>query len=341
MQTRLPLTMMLGAGLLPKESTAFVPVIHPALSNRSPASQTPNSRLQSAQSDVEGHQCSYQRGGTGSPLVGSPAVMRDSSPQNRLTDARFFNQSELQSFLDTHKDDPNHDWMVQANDQFSGKLRDKTFPCPFGRLTHRKDAQQLIFVNQDSPQGLAQLREQIIEWTEFVKQDDAMFRPLVIFFKPEACNKATDYHQKGWEILQYLHDNDPASWPADTASDPEHHLWSFCFNGIQISVNISNPAQLVRQARNLGDGMVMVFNPRKDFDMVAGNTKGGRETRKSIRAALARYEGQAEQGKKGAPSDLENPNNLGMYGDPNNLEWRQYAASEENMPLPSKCPFTH
>jgi FPC/CPF motif-containing protein YcgG len=254
-------------------------------------------------------------------------MMRSHNDVECLTSANFFSQATLRSFIDKGDDTHNGPWMEQVSAQLDRKLGDRAFPCPFSRLTHRRDIQKMIFVNQDAPGSLTQLRDQMTEYTDYVKQDDSMFRPLVVFFKPATGKAVADYHAQGWSVLQFLHNNDAAEWPNDTPRDTEHYLWSFCFNGVQLSVNMSNPAQKEHKARDLGDAMVLVFNPRKDFDAVAGNTKPGREVRETIRAALSEYEGLP-------PSD-----NLGTYGDPENLEWRQYASEETGEPLPKKCPL--
>lgn len=316
MQTTLPLAALCGASLLASATQGFSPKPG-AMARLNAAKPSPLDR-------VNRPVALPQQGRSLMPLQ----AMRAENDGTRLTSADFFTQASLSAFLETTDDTQNRDWMAAAAKQLDKKLGDSAFPCPFGRLTHRRDIQKMVFVNQDAPESLQQLRDQLAAYTDHVKQDDAMFRPLVVVFKPEAGQSLKEYHAKGWAVLQHLHDHDVADWPSDTPRDTEHYLWSFCFNGVQLSVNMSNPAQQEHKARNLGDSMVLVFNPRKDFDVVAGDSKPGRQVRETIRQALSDYEGLP-------PSDT-----LGTYGDPNNLEWRQYASEESAAPLPKKCPIT-
>lgn len=253
-------------------------------------------------------------------------TLRDDDDHDALAPNALFKREALRAYLGG-SDDPNIPWMQASSDQIGDKMQGTAFPCPFARLTYKKDAQQVAFVNQHAQGAMEQLRDQLVAYTEFVKADGSMFRPLVVFFKPEPLESVTDYHQKGWDILQMLHDHDASPWPESIPKDTEHFLWSFCFNGVALSVNVSNPLQAEHQARDLGNSMVLVFNPRQDFDAVAGPTRGGRQTRENIRAALERYESKPRG------------HTLGAYGDPDNLEWRQYTVAESNGLLPEHCPL--
>lgn len=111
-------------------------------------------------------------------------------------------------------------------------------------------------------------------------------------------------------------------------ADPEHPDWCFCFNGIQLFVNISTRDHKLLRSRNLGGFLTLVINPRENFDAVASvETKSGRLIRKRIRARVAHF------------NDGLVPPELGFYGQSENREWQQYQLSEAGLDKPTRCPF--
>ena len=136
------------------------------------------------------------------------------------------------------------------------------------------------------------------------------------------------YHDQAWNVLQYLHDHDPKPWPTAIPTDPNDALWSFCFDGEPLFINISSPAHALRSSRNLGDGLALVIQPRVNFDHVAGlQSPGGEEIRQRIRQRMHAYDGQPH------------PTDLGTYGQSDNIEWKQYALNETNTPTQNTCPL--
>jgi FPC/CPF motif-containing protein YcgG len=135
------------------------------------------------------------------------------------------------------------------------------------------------------------------------------------------------YHRQAWGVLQYLHHNDPHPWPPDLTTDPDDPLWSFCFAGVPLFINVSCPAHRRRQSRNLGPSLVLVLQPRHGFDGVGGAHVKGDEVRKKIRALIEQFDGQ--------PAAPE----LGTYSRTENREWWQYALLEGNGPRTDRCPL--
>ena len=147
-------------------------------------------------------------------------------------------------------------------------------------------------------------------------------------FHPErvAAQSVAGYHQIAWSVLQFWHDVDPEPWPGTVANDPHSPYWSMCFLGVQIFVNISNPAHHQRRSRNLGSALTLVINPRERFDRVAGDTPAGRKIRQKIRDRIEAYDG------------LEHSPTLGSY-EAGEIEWWQYGLMESNEPRTDRCPF--
>lgn len=147
-------------------------------------------------------------------------------------------------------------------------------------------------------------------------------------FHPErvAAPSVASYHQIAWSVLQFWHDVDPAPWPGTVAKDPHTPHWTMCFLGVQIFVNISNPAHRRRRSRNLGPALTLVINPRERFDKVAGDTPAGWKIRQRIRERIEAYDGLAH-----SPA-------LGSY-EAGEIEWRQYGLMESNEPRTDRCPF--
>ncbi|WP_218883679.1 YqcI/YcgG family protein [Burkholderia guangdongensis] len=108
----------------------------------------------------------------------------------------------------------------------------------------------------------------------------------------------------------------------------KNHEWSFCFNGIQLFVNISSADHKILRSRNLGRHLTLVINPRENFDAVASvHTRSGRLVRERIRSRIAEFNGGLL------------PPELGFYGDADNREWQQYQLHEEGIEKPARCPF--
>lgn len=77
--------------------------------------------------------------------------------------------------------------------------------------------------------------------------------PLVVALAEDAVEAGTveDYHAFGWQILQELHELDPALWPGEVAKDPGSPSRSMCFDGIPLFCNMSSPAHQARDRPDL------------------------------------------------------------------------------------------
>lgn len=221
------------------------------------------------------------------------------------------------------------DWKTELYAQFNQTVSAKNFPCLFAKQSQSNGTQKLSFYDE-STESYNSLISDMIDYTETIKNVDIkkrLFTPMLVFFKPRAFYSLEEYQRLAWETIQRFHYSDVSDWPENVPKDPNNYLWSFCFNGVQLFINISTPLNKFHRSRNLGAGMVFVINPRENFDFVAGNNASGQKIRDNIRARCEVYDG--------IPASPA----LGFYADESNLEWKQYHASEAGGLDITECPF--
>ena len=187
------------------------------------------------------------------------------------------------------------------------------------------------FIDDISPASLSQSANDLGHYLARAAEWDGKVstaEPLLMVFNPAhvKADSVAGYHAMGWDVLQYWHDNDPKPWPGNVSLDPHTSYWSMCFSGVQIFVNMSNPAHVVRKSRNLGHAMTFVINPRERFDMVAGDNPQGRKIREMVRERIEIYD------------SLPHSPALGSY-EAGEIEWWQYGLTETNEPRLDRCPF--
>jgi FPC/CPF motif-containing protein YcgG len=224
------------------------------------------------------------------------------------------------------------EWGVNAYRAFADVMEDPAFPCMFARHAHKRDSLLFLFADAPSePQVLQTVRAGLIDYLQYVGSMqglDGALTVLNVMFRPAVPPLALEaYHRQAWDVLQYLHDNDPHPWPADIPTDPDDPLFSFCFAGVPLFINVSCPAHRRRRSRNLGPSLVLVLQPRHGFDGVGGAHVKGDEVRKKVRALIEQFDGQ--------PAAPE----LGTYSRGDNREWWQYALPEDNRPRTDRCPL--
>lgn len=222
------------------------------------------------------------------------------------------------------------EWSRTAMAEIAERLQDPAFPCVFARRAWQGGTLRFAFCDDDP---FSSAYAALTAYTAFVQSTPVMARllhPLCIIFRNRQGWSGQDQHAQAWRLLDQLHRRDPAPWPDDVPADPEHPAWSFCFNGVQLFVNMSSQAHLQLRSRNLGHCLVLVINPRENFDVIAGaNTPNGRAVRDRIRRRVVAYNG------------VELPASLGFHGDVHNREWKQYQLDEPGHHAPPACPFFH
>lgn len=217
---------------------------------------------------------------------------------------------------------PNEEWKLDAYKQYKAKLRAPDYPCFFGQSGEARGEMLYTFVAQHN------LHELIINMQQFVGLTGAPPYErcsLIAFFEPDSSiTNHTVFVARFWDILQFLHehDRDPA-----VERTPDHPLWEFSFERCEMFVVGASPTYQRRCSRNLGPGIVLVFQPRFLFiDPITAQPIAA-PVRKRIHKRMLAYDG------------LPVHPDIGFYGDLLNREWKQYALPDDNEPETGACPF--
>ena len=217
------------------------------------------------------------------------------------------------------------EWLLDDYITFRKNVLDQAYPCYFGTIAERKGDLYYAFVEgldlKDLP---AILRQFIAVSAETPKARNN----LAVFFGPEREKlDHQGYYRKFWEVLSYLHACDSEPWPAETPTDSDDPYWEFTFGGSGFFVFAAAPSYRLRRSRHLGDGMVLLFQPRDAFSGIEGNTEEGRFARDKVRERLRQWDQVAPHPE------------LGWLGDPDNREWKQYFLADDQSPAPGRCPM--
>jgi FPC/CPF motif-containing protein YcgG len=148
---------------------------------------------------------------------------------------------------------------------------------------------------------------------------------LIAFFEPDpSITDHKSFVARFWQILQLLHDHD-----RDPVTDkaPDHPLWEFAFERCEMFVVGASPTYQCRRSRNLGPGVVLVFQPRSLFIDPATSQPIAAPVRQRIHKRMMAYDGMTVHP------------DIGFYGNIGNREWKQYALPDDNDPEAGSCPF--
>jgi FPC/CPF motif-containing protein YcgG len=215
-------------------------------------------------------------------------------------------------------------WWEESLRQFKASVGQRQYPCHFGRLALARGELSATFLS-GSTQPLAQCLSWFLEMSR-----EHLERRMVLAAFCEPLDPAVSeqaYAERFWRILQDLHDADDTEWPVAIPRHPEHAAWEFSFHGVPMFVFAAAPTYLRRASRNVGPGLVLLFQPRNVFDGIEGGTPRGMAARHIIRDRLDHW-------------DTVPPHpDMGDYGDPANNEWRQYFVPDDQSRLHEKCPL--
>ncbi|SEA85078.1 hypothetical protein SAMN05421743_109101 [Thalassobacillus cyri] len=217
------------------------------------------------------------------------------------------------------------DWLPEEYETFHNIVTEPTFPCYFGMGAEKKGELRYSFLNHDDWSHLPNTVEDFLKLFEappFIRHG------FFLFVEPEQEEKSIEYYRDYfWKILNYLNDNDREPWPVDYPTDPNHHLWAFSFAGEPFFVFGNSPAYKQRKTRNLGNSLVLGFQPRKIFEGLEGTSKGGIMSREKVRERVEKWD------------QLPKHPDISHYGDPTHHEWKQYFIGDDVKPVTGKCPF--
>jgi len=220
-------------------------------------------------------------------------------------------------------------WFAGSHAAFIERLEAEGYPCVFGQQAERRGELYYTFVETtDEGPDLTYLPSTLGTFLDLAEQRPGTRHNLAAIFAPHdppASHEA--YETCFWRTLRFLHEHDTASWPADAPTDPADSRWEFAFAGRQIFVFGGAPSYRRRRSRNLGPGLVMLFQPRHVFAGLDGRTPAGLEARRLIRRRMLTWDGVAPH------PDLD------VFGEPSNHEWKQYFLSDSDARTAGSCPL--
>jgi FPC/CPF motif-containing protein YcgG len=216
-------------------------------------------------------------------------------------------------------------WVMEEYNTFRRTVTNQTFPCYFGMSAEKKGELRYSFITHDDWSVLPKAIEAFIRLFEVPK---LVRHGLFVFVEPEKEEQSITYYREYfWNILKYLHENDRGPWPEKIPQDPDHHLWAFSFANEPFFVFGNAPAYKQRKTRDLGNSLVLGFQPRRIFEGLEGTSKGGMMSREKVRERVERWD------------QLPKHPNISHYGDPDHREWKQYFIGDDVKPIEGKCPF--
>ncbi|MDR5760641.1 YqcI/YcgG family protein [Caballeronia sp. LZ035] len=215
-------------------------------------------------------------------------------------------------------------WLGSSYETLRTHVLHPEYPCFFGTIAERRGEMFYAYVEDEDSGNLVSAMS---AFTRLAAQPEYRRHNLAVFFKPDRVPLShRAYHDRFWRALQQLHDLDPDP-QAHLQPEPSDEAWEFGFGGLQMFVVCACPSFARRHSRNLGPGMVLLFQPRAVFVDTITNKVIGREARNQVRERLRKWD------------DVDPHPDLGFYGDPGNLEWKQYFLEDENLPASDRCPF--
>lgn len=227
--------------------------------------------------------------------------------------------------MNTREDLP--DWLKREYKTFHQTVTDPTFPCYFGMNGERKGELRYAYITQTDWSNLPNALEHFLA---LFQKPPFIRHGLFVFVEPfEREGTLEQYRTQFWDILQYVHEQDPEEWPAETPKNPEHFLWDFHFMREPVFVFGNAPAYKQRKTRHLGNSMVLGFQPRKIFEGLKGTEKGGIMSREKVRERVEKWD------------QLPKHPDISHFGDPEHNEWKQFFIGDDIEPIKGTCPFHH
>jgi uncharacterized protein len=217
-------------------------------------------------------------------------------------------------------------WLVREYRAFHNVVADDDFPCIFGLAAERDSELRYTFVQGGD---LSSLPETLRAFLDLSRSNPGTRHNLTAFFEPETEAKTIEhYRRRFWQVLDFLHAQDYASWPNDIPTDPNDPMWEFCFGGDPIFLFAACPAYIRRKSRNYGNSFVMLFQPKRIFNGIEAESLAGTRARRVIRSRLGRWDG----------TDGMHPD-VADYGEALTFRWKQYLLSDDSTPAVGRCPF--
>lgn len=217
------------------------------------------------------------------------------------------------------------DWVKKSYQQFSAKVSRPDFPCYFGTQALSKN--EVLFAYADHYKSV-EMVSTLAAFVERTSQAGGQLTLAILIAPQEQERTHAEYRQMFWDSLHYLHEHDEEPWPSDKPLSPQEPEWNFCFNGEQMFVFGCAPTYRLKNSRNLGDGLVLLFQSIAIFDGLQPGDKGGIAARKTIRKRIEAFD------EIGPHPDLGPMDSSGF------VPWKMYFFSDDNtLPKENACPF--
>lgn len=219
-------------------------------------------------------------------------------------------------------------WFQEEYKKFDEIVSDNAFVCHFGTMAHRKEELCFSYIEGDDFETLPETLKEFLQLS--ISNPEKRYA-WVLFVKPNSKFKDFKYcNEYFWDMLNYLHKHDDDEWPNEWPTNPDDPKWEFVFNKEPIFVSVNGPLYKKRITRNLGDSLVVIFQPRRIFKDISHETTAGKKAINLIRKKVELKE------------KLPIHPDLGGYGDPQKREWKQYLITDDEIgSVNLKCPFKY
>jgi FPC/CPF motif-containing protein YcgG len=236
---------------------------------------------------------------------------------------RMYDRNEVEDISD-------NSWERAAYEDFKKMVTNKhnAFPCTLGVAGYLANHLRFGFIADkidsiESSRKVAAMLQSFIPCARTFGKNTS----LVIFFSETRDLGIAKYEEIFWQILNASAALDAKAWPKYIPVEPDDSLWEFSFAGEPAFVVCNTPSHQLRRSRYAKNFMI-TFQPRWVFDGVVGDDAPNAEKIKTeIRRRLTLFDG--------VPLSPD----LGVYGDGDSREWKQYFLRETNAPRSQQCPF--
>ncbi|PTM59682.1 YqcI/YcgG family protein [Desmospora activa] len=221
--------------------------------------------------------------------------------------------------------DTTPNWVKRSYQQFTAKVSRPDFPCYFGTQALSKNEVLFAYADHHRSEDMVSALATFVERT---RQANGLLTLAILIAPPEQQLNHDEYRQMFWDSLHFLHEQDEEPWPSDKPLSPQEPEWNFCFHGEQMFVFGCAPSYQLKKSRNLGDGLVLMFQSITIFDGLKPGEKGGVNARKTIRKRLEAF-------------DAIGPHpDLGPITSSELIPWKMYFFPDDNTPQKEgECPF--
>ncbi|MCR2803838.1 YqcI/YcgG family protein [Paenibacillus soyae] len=239
--------------------------------------------------------------------------------------------------MENRTGDEAEDWHSDAFRLFDEKMSDPIhkFPCIPATIGHKLGHLRYGFLEDPKEVASASKLAALLEQYGAESRAFGSYTSLIAIFKTPAdlvrTHAVDDYRLLFWELLSKVHAYDVKEWPSDIPTDPDHHVWEYCFGGEKYFMYCATPAHHSRVSRSF-PYFLFAITPRWVLDRFNANPKTAASIKRQIRDRIVDYDGL------GIHPDLN------QYGSEHNFEWKQYFLGDDSKSAAEaglKCPFAH